>query len=117
MTVPDMINGSFEFLGAPFILLSIVRLLKEKSTKGINFLTPAFFFAWGLWNLYYYPHLGQWCSFIGGVAIALCNLWWVWLLVYYSRCYCPDCRVKLRKFDTYGGWECEHACPKCGRIR
>jgi len=83
--IPDMINGCFEFLGMPFVLLSVVKLLREKSTKGVSLWTPAFFSLWGFWNLYYYPHLGQWASFLGGIGIAVANTWWLWLLVYYSR--------------------------------
>ncbi len=85
MSYPDLINGSFELIGAPFILLSIIRLHKDKQVLGINWAHPGFFTAWGLWNLYYYPHLGQWYSFIGGVAIVIVNAVWVAQMLYYSR--------------------------------
>ena len=82
---PDFINGAFEFLGGCFILLSVIRVLKDKQVKGVSWLHVSFFTVWGVWNLYFYPHLGQWWSFAGGLFIVLVNTLWVALLVYYSR--------------------------------
>lgn len=41
----------------------------------------AFFSAWGIWNLVYYPTLGQWASFIGGVLLVAGNVAWVVLAI------------------------------------
>lgn len=48
----DAINGAFEAVGAVFTV-------------------------WGVWNLAYYPALGQWLSFVGGVVLVAGNLAWV----------------------------------------
>lgn len=81
----DLINGTFEIIGGLFILLSVFDLYKKKQVSGIDWRTTAFFFSWGLWNLYFYPSLDQTLSFIGGVFMSICNLAWVILLIKYSR--------------------------------
>lgn len=58
MTWQDAINGAFELAGSVFILRSIMQLHRDKQVHGVHWWTPAFFGVWGLWNLYYYPHLG-----------------------------------------------------------
>lgn len=83
--LPDIINGSFEFFGAPFIVLSILKLAKEKKVHGISWLHAGFFALWGYWNLFYYPHLNQWFSFAGGVAIVIANTIWLAQLIYYKK--------------------------------
>lgn len=80
----DIINGCYELLGAPFIFLSLSKLLKEKKVRGVSWLHVMFFTTWGYWNLYYYPHLGQWCSFAGGIGIVIMNTVWLIALVRYS---------------------------------
>jgi hypothetical protein len=83
--LPDLINGTFEALGAMILVINIFRLVKDKCIKGVSWLPVAFFSAWGLWNLYYYPHLEQWLSFIGGIGIVTANIVWLTLVFYYSR--------------------------------
>ena len=83
--LPDLLNSCFELFGSAFILLSIVKVLKNKSSAGVNWAHPAFFNTWGFWNLFYYPHLEQWLSFIGGVGVVLANTTWVILLIKYRR--------------------------------
>jgi hypothetical protein len=84
-TIADCINGFFELTGGVFIFMSILKLHKEKSVKGVSWLTTAFFASWGLWNLYYYPSLGQWASFIGGIGVVSANIIWLSQIIYYSR--------------------------------
>lgn len=83
MSWQDLTNGTFELLGAPFICLSIIKLHQEKLVRGVSWYAVAFFASWGYWNLYYYPHLGQWASFIGGCAIVLANTIWLLQICYY----------------------------------
>jgi len=83
--IPDIINGLYELLGAPFILLSVWNLHKQKSVRGVSWMHVAFFSTWGYWNLFYYPYLGQWYSFIGGVAIVITNTLWLCQIFYYLR--------------------------------
>lgn len=80
---PDAINGLFELCGAYFIWLHIRQVLKDKAVAGVSIPAVVFFAAWGFWNLYYYPHLGQWLSFTGGLAIFAANAIWIYLLIKY----------------------------------
>lgn len=83
MNLPDLINGAFEVFGGLFILNHCRVLFKDKLVKGVSVLSTSFFFLWGLWNLFYYPHLDQWLSFLGGLVIVSANCLWVGMMIYY----------------------------------
>lgn len=83
--IPDLINGMFELFGAAFIILNIRQILRDKEVKGVYWPTMMFFMTWGYWNIFYYPSLGQWLSFAGGIAIAATNTVYVILLIHYSK--------------------------------
>lgn len=85
MLWPDLVNGAFELSGSFFIGLSIWRVLKDRAVAGVSWLGFSFFAVWGCWNLFYYPHLGQWWSFAGAVAIVVAEVIYVSLLIYFSR--------------------------------
>ena len=85
MEVQDIINGCFETLGAPFIILNVVKLYKQKLVRGVSLWHPVFFGSWSLWNLYYYPYLGQWFSFLGGILITISTATWLAMLLYYTQ--------------------------------
>ena len=85
MEVNDMINGSFEFLAGFMILNHCRTVIKDKAVAGVSIISTAFFGIWGVWNLYYYPSLGQMWSFYGGLAIVVANLLWVYLLLKYRK--------------------------------
>ena len=80
----DVINGLFEGIGAIVSWGNVVKLYRDKHTQGVWWPAWAFFSAWGLWNLYYYPSLNQTWSFIGGVLLVGANLAWLGLLAYYA---------------------------------
>ena len=80
----DIINACFELLAGFFVLDHCRVLIKDKKVRGVSLLAIFFFFAWGIWNLYYYPFLNQWASFVGGVSITTANLIYICLLVYYT---------------------------------
>jgi hypothetical protein len=84
---PDGINGVFEFVGSLLIWINVRALYHDKEFKGVRIGPTAFFFCWGLWNLFFYPHLGQYLSFAGGVSMVIANLVWVAQMVYYGRFY------------------------------
>lgn len=81
----DIVNGSFEVVGAIATWANVRRLIVDKRLQGVNWYSMAFFAAWGLWNLVYYPHLNQWASFVGGVLLVSGNLVWVALALKYRR--------------------------------
>ena len=80
-----MINGVFEFGGSLMLWRNVVALYRDKVFKGVRLESTAFFALWGLWNLFYYPHLSQWWSFTGGLSITVANCVWVSQMVYYAR--------------------------------
>lgn len=85
MSVPDLINGIFESCGMFFILLSCIKLYKDKKVRGVSWIHAGFFATWGYWNLFYYPHLGQMISFIGGIGVVTMNTIWLFQMFYYIR--------------------------------
>ena len=85
MITPDLINGLFELGGGLLIAMNVRQILKDKTVKGVYWPATAFFTAWGLWNLYFYPSLGQWLSFAGGLVIVTFNTLWIGLTIYYLK--------------------------------
>lgn len=81
----DIINGTFEILGGLLCWINVRQILRDKSVTGFYWPTQAFFAAWGIWNLYFYPALGQWFSFGGGMFLAIATITWTLLAAYYSR--------------------------------
>ncbi len=79
----DGVNGAYESLGAFFVFLNILKVLHDKTVRGVSIFATAFFTSWGVRNLYYYPRLGQWCSFTGGVALVTANATWIVLMLHY----------------------------------
>jgi hypothetical protein len=81
----DLVNGGFELLGGLAVAQSCLRLARDKQVRGVSVLHMGFFTAWGFWNLAYYPSLGQWLSFAGGVGVVATNSLYVAMLVYYRK--------------------------------
>lgn len=85
MSWQDTVNGLYEFLGGVFVLMHCRQLYRDKLVKGVSLVAIVCFFTWGLWNLYYYPHLDQWASFWGGIAVCSANVVYIGMLVYYKQ--------------------------------
>lgn len=85
MSVPDIINGCFEFAGALAGFWNVVVILRQKGVKGFAPLASIYFTVWGAWNIYYYPYLGQWFSLAGTIAITVSNGLFAALAIHYSR--------------------------------
>jgi len=82
---PDIFNALFE-LGGSFVLsLNVIRLYQHKVVKGVHYAPTAFFATWGAWNLYYYPYLEQWYSFMAGILLVTVNIIWLGQVYYYYR--------------------------------
>jgi hypothetical protein len=85
LLIPDLINGLFEVFGGVFVVMNVYQIYKDKVVHGIHWGSTIFFTSWGIWNIFYYPHLGQWLSFYGGLFICLANVVWLIQRIYYSR--------------------------------
>lgn len=83
--LPDMINGFFEAFGAWSIWMHVRAIRKAKSWSGLSPLAVCFFTLWGWWNLFYYPHLGQWLSFAGGIVLVAGNCFWLYYIWRYRH--------------------------------
>jgi hypothetical protein len=83
MNTPDTVNGLFELLGGLTTWLNIRALMRDKCVRGVDWRLTFFYTAWGLWNLFYYPSLDQWASFVGGVVIVAGNAAWLALVIKY----------------------------------
>jgi hypothetical protein len=81
MSWNDIVNALFELVGAYFTWRNYFQLLEEREVKGVYWPTTAFFTAWGLWNIFYYPSLGQWFSFGAGLLLVGGNFYWVVLVL------------------------------------
>lgn len=84
MNAPDLINGTFEAVAALFTLNHCRVLLRDRAVAGVSVASMAFFTLWGVWNLWYYPSLGQAWSFAGGALLVLANAVYVALLLRFS---------------------------------
>lgn len=85
MSIPDIINGAFEFAGALAGFWNVATILRHKAVKGFAPHAYIYFTVWGAWNIYYYPHLGQWFSLAGTIAITISNGLFAGLALYFSR--------------------------------
>ena len=85
MSIPDIINGSIEAVASLFLWLNVAKIYKDKAYSGVSLASVVFFTAWGYWNLYFYPSLGQWSSFAGGIAVVIANTVWVSLMFKYRK--------------------------------
>jgi hypothetical protein len=85
MTV-DVINGLFEFGGAFMCWMHVKQILKDKKTRGVAWAPFIFFALWGVWNAtIYYPAVGCWWSWAGGVALVLVNTFYCCLVWKYRK--------------------------------
>lgn len=85
MNIPDLVNGVFEFGGSLFVLNHARVLFKHKQVYGVSIASTVFFFLWGLWNIYYYFQLSQFASWVAGWGVAIANLLWIVLMLYYRK--------------------------------
>lgn len=83
--IADATNAFFEGVGSLVIWRNVQVLLKDKQVRGVDWRVTIFMSAWGGWNLWYYPHLGQWLSFWAGVFMCTANCVWLALAVQYRN--------------------------------
>lgn len=82
---PDIINASFETLGALLTFMNFQRVRADKGYNGIYPPALVLFTSWGFWNLYYYSSLIQWYSVAATVLMVTANCMWLGSLIYYGR--------------------------------
>lgn len=85
MSWPDLINAGFEVGAGGAVLAHCWQLYQDKQVRGLSVAAVVFFTLWGMWNMFFYPHLGQFWSFAGGIFVTLANVIYVALLVRYRK--------------------------------
>ena len=80
----DVINGMYEFCGSLMLLRNVLLTYRAKQVKGVSIIATAYFMSWGVFNVFYYPSLGQHWSFLGGLCIAAVNAVWLGQILYYN---------------------------------
>ena len=85
MYINDLINSSFEIVGAILCWLNFFKLLKDKEVKGVCWSVTAFFAIYGVWSLIYYYSLCQQLSFVAGIFLTSGNLAWTILAIKYKK--------------------------------
>jgi hypothetical protein len=81
----DIINGAFEFCGSLMLARNVRMTYLAKRTQGVSLLATSYFSSWGIFNIFYYPSLGQHWSFLGGICVAAVNSIWVAQILYYNH--------------------------------
>jgi hypothetical protein len=81
----DTVNGLFELLGGIVLWQNVRRIRQDRKLAGVDWRVTGFFTAWGFWNLWYYPSLGQWFSFFGGLNIVAANFVWLAFALKYRK--------------------------------
>jgi hypothetical protein len=81
----DIGNAVFEFGGAILNFVNVYRLAKDKKVRGVYYPAWILFTIWGFWNLYYYPSVDCWYSFLAGIFIVTANTAWVILAIRYRK--------------------------------
>lgn len=81
----DMANAFFEGGGSIFVLNHARVLHKHKMVRGVSLLSVAFFSLWGVFNIFYYNHLGQNFSWYAGICVLISNTFYLSLIAYYRR--------------------------------
>lgn len=82
---PDLLNATFEAVGAAFLVADCRALARDKCLRGVYWPGRVFFASWGLWNVVYYPAIGQWLSFAAGLLVLAVNAVWCALAWKYRR--------------------------------
>jgi hypothetical protein len=82
---PDTINALFEGFGALFLFADCHKLQLHKELRGVYWPGRVFWALWGLWNVFYYPAIGQPLSFAMGVSVLAANVLWCALAIRYRN--------------------------------
>lgn len=79
----DAVNACFELFGGVFLWFNVWQIRRDRKLRGVHWVPTLYFSAWGFWNLFYYPSLGQWFSFVGSVSVVVANIVWLSHVGYY----------------------------------
>ena len=69
----DIINSGFQFFACFFIWFSIASVFKNKSSLGVSKWHIGYFFAYGVFMIFYYLSLDQYFSLVTNVLVVISN--------------------------------------------
>lgn len=82
----DVVNGLFELGGAIATWFNVRRIRRDKTVRGVDWRSMAFFATWGLWSIVLYNVLDQMLfSLLGAIALTSGNLTWVAMYFVYRN--------------------------------
>lgn len=87
MTTYDLITALFEGVFACVAWANVYALRRDKKVDGVWWVGFLFAFAWGLWALVFYSHVGFPLSKYAVVARLLGNGTWLSLRWHYRKVY------------------------------
>ncbi len=83
--IADIINGSFEAGAGLAAIAHCFKLYEDKQVRGVSLGSVVFYIVWGIWNVFYYPHLQQFWSCAGGIFVTLANLLYLIMLRHFRN--------------------------------
>jgi hypothetical protein len=81
----DLVTSIFSAGGAVCLFFHCYALLRDKDVKGVSFVPVWWWFAWGVWNLYYYSALNQPWSFYTSILVLVLTIVRLCLMIHYKR--------------------------------
>ena len=85
MSPVDAINGAMEFAGSLAAWANVWTLWRDRGYAGISVLVMVVFAARSLWRGYFYLHLHQPMSVLGGMSSAFAYCLFVILMIYFEK--------------------------------
>ena len=83
--VADVVNSLFQAGAAAVCWRDVLFIYRDHRVRGVWWPAKVFFVAMGLWNMLYFPSLGQWWSFSAGVLVVSANATWATLAYRYRN--------------------------------
>lgn len=82
----DFVNALFEIAAVGATIINIRQILKDKCIHGVTVIAQIFYFAWSLWNVYFYYSYSTMFSYWVSVIFCLMNIIWLVLVFYFKFC-------------------------------
>lgn len=84
MISPDLTQAAWETGSAVFSLLNIRAIRRSRSIAGVHWIPTAFYFLWGLYNIWFYEALSLPAAWWASIGITATNLLWLGHVAWYT---------------------------------
>lgn len=82
---PDYTQAAWEAGSALLQLLNVRAVRRAKKIEGIHWLPTAYYFFWGVYNIWFYVALALPWAFYASLGITAVNLTWLAHVWYYKN--------------------------------